>query len=289
MDIVDPDTANCPVFVLSEQYPAFDGPWHTHHRAQFIYATEGLLTITTTSGLWVVPPRRAVWIVPGELHKGSAPKPFGLRTLYLAPGFAPMPQRCCVVSVDPLLDALLMEASTFGMAYPAEGPEQRLMQVVLDRLNRLEVTPSYLPTPSDARLLRLVANLESNPADTRPLQALAAASGMTARTAARLFVKETGLTFAQWRQQLRLLKAMQALSLGESVTQVAADVGYQDVSAFISVFKDAFGETPARYFAQADKASLSSVASWRSACSNTSGGWPPEIKCRSLMTTAGTE
>ena len=46
---------------------------------------------------------------------------------------------------------------------------------------------------------------------------------------------------------MRLLKALQALSLGESVTQVALAVGYQDVSAFIQVFKDAFGDTPARY------------------------------------------
>lgn len=64
---------------------------------------------------------------------------------------------------------------------------------------------------------------------------------------ARLFSRDTGLTFTQWRQQLRLLKALQALSLGESVTQVALAVGYQDVSAFIQVFKDAFGDTPARY------------------------------------------
>lgn len=248
MDIIDPDTASCPVFVLTEQYPAFDGPWHAHQRGQFIYASEGLLTTRTALGLWVVPPGRAVWIVPGELHKGSAPKPFDLRTLYLQPGFATMPQRCCVVSVDRLLDALLVEASTFGMSYPCDGPEQRLMQVILDRLTTLEISPSYLPTPTDARLVRLVAILERDPADQRPLEALATASGMTARTAARLFVKETGLTFAQWRQQLRLLKAMQSLSLGDSVTRVAADVGYHDVSAFISVFKDAFGDTPARYF-----------------------------------------
>ena len=90
--------------------------------------------------------------------------------------------------------------------------------------------------------------LEHDPADASSLDALAIASGMTARTAARLFVKETGLTFAQWRQQLRLLKAMQALSLGKSVTSAAGEVGYSDVSAFILRFKAAFGKTPARHF-----------------------------------------
>lgn len=247
MELINPDAAERPVFVLSEQYAAFDGPWHTHRRAQFVHASEGVLTLRTAAGLWVVPPQRAVWILPGEAHKVSADKGFWLHTLYAEPGSAPVPPRCCVTFVDRLLDALLTEAATFGYAYPAQGPEQRLMQVILDRLATLEVMPSYLPSAVDSRLVRLTSILEHDPADARPLEALAAASGMTGRTASRLFVKDTGLSFAQWRQQLRLLRAMQSLSDGESVTRVAAEVGYSDVSAFITVFKNAFGETPARY------------------------------------------
>jgi AraC-like DNA-binding protein len=38
------------------------------------------------------------------------------------------------------------------------------------------------------------------------------------------------------------------LGAGESVSTVALDVGYEDVSSFIAVFKSALGETPARYF-----------------------------------------
>lgn len=248
MNLVDPDTAERTVFVLSERYAAFSGPWHAHRRAQFIYASQGLLTTRTTTGMWVVPPHRAVWILPGETHKGSAPKEFWLRTMYAEPGVAPVPSRSCVVEVDRLLDALLVEASTFGPDYPLYGPEQRLMQVILDRMSTLKFVPSFLPSPTDPRLLRLTSILEEDPADARALDALSAMCGMTARTAARLFVKETGLTFAQWRQQLRLLRAMQLLSLGENVTNVAGEVGYSDVSAFIVVFKEAFGETPARYF-----------------------------------------
>lgn len=248
MAYIDPDKAPSPAFVLTEQRAAFDGHWHKHRRAQFIYAHNGVLTTRTKSGLWVVPPGRALWILPGELHKGFAPKSFLLRTLYIEPDIAPSLKHCCVVSVDKLLDALIVEASTFGTDFPKSGPQWRLMEVIFDRLANLETTPSFLPTPEDARLKTLTAMLESDVADQRPLEDLASASGMTARTAARLFTKETGLTFAQWRQQLRLLKSMQALSLGESVTNVAGDVGYKDVSAFIKVFKSAFGQTPANYF-----------------------------------------
>lgn len=123
---------------------------------------------------------------------------------------------------------------------------QRLLRVLLDQLSTLQPVASYLPRPLDARLRRLTDALERNPADVSTLEQLAAPCGMTGRTAARLFMAETGLTFGQWRQQLRLLQAVVQLSQGSSVTQVAAQVGYQDVSAFIAVYKQAFGETPGR-------------------------------------------
>ncbi|MBE3659194.1 hypothetical protein BOO92_21310 [Vibrio navarrensis] len=248
MERIDPDKVKRPVFVLQEHYEATDGPWHSHKRAQFIHAGEGVLTVRTATGLWVVPPLRGVWIIPGEAHKIWASKKFLLRTLYVEPSIAPVPPSCCVMSVDHLLEALFVEASTFDFSTPLEVSEQRLVQVILDRLSRLEVINSYLPTPTDTRMLRLTAMLEQDLADSRSLEELAGACGMTSRTAARLFIKETGLTFGKWRQQLRLLRAMQSLSLGGSVTSVAAEVGYSDISAFINVFKHAFGKTPAKYF-----------------------------------------
>lgn len=246
--LVDPDQAARPVFVLSERYASLRSPWHRHRRAQFVYASEGVHTVRTAVGLWVVPPQRAVWILPGERHRGHAPRGCWLRTLYAEPGAVPMPPRCRVVNVDPLLRLLLVEASGFGPDHPAHGPEQRLMQVIVDRLSALQEVPAGLPLAVDPRLVRLTRRLETDPADPRPLAALAADCGMTERTAARLFLKDTGLSFGQWRQQLRLLKAMEPLSEGRSVTEAALAVGYADVSSFIAVFRQAFGETPARYF-----------------------------------------
>ena len=66
--------------------------------------------------------------------------------------------------------------------------------------------------------------------------------------AERTIEHETGMSVAAWRQQLRLLTALMRLGAGASVTQVALEVGYSDVSSFIAVFKDALGETPARFF-----------------------------------------
>jgi AraC-like DNA-binding protein len=64
----------------------------------------------------------------------------------------------------------------------------------------------------------------------------------------RIFRAETGVGFAEWRRQCRLHHALKRLGAGESVSTVSAEVGYQNVSSFIAVFKEAFGETPGRYF-----------------------------------------
>jgi len=65
---------------------------------------------------------------------------------------------------------------------------------------------------------------------------------------ARLFLTETGMTFRQWQQQARLLDGLMRLAQGESVTSVALEVGYENPSAFIAMFRRTLGVTPGRYF-----------------------------------------
>nr|WP_275945497.1 helix-turn-helix domain-containing protein [Bradyrhizobium sp. BRP22] len=68
------------------------------------------------------------------------------------------------------------------------------------------------------------------------------------RTLMRLVVAETGMTFSRWRQQLHIIIALQRLSAGDSVQSVSEVLGYDSVSAFITMFKKALGKSPARYF-----------------------------------------
>ncbi|HWK79300.1 MAG TPA: helix-turn-helix transcriptional regulator [Thermomicrobiales bacterium] len=223
--------------------------WHSHETSQLAYTSDGVMTVQTANGVWVVPPQRAVWIPGGERHAISARRPCRMQALYAHPGAVHISSDCCVVFIDPLTRELLVEAASFPDRYPADGPEARLMQVILDRLSRSEAEPLSIPRPRDERLRRLCDLLQANVADQRTLAELASEVGMTSRTAARLFRTETTLTFARWRQQIRLLSALELLGEGESVAQVANAVGYRDVSSFIAMFRQALGTSPARYFA----------------------------------------
>lgn len=248
---VDPDAAKCSAFVLDVEYAPTAGAWHAHRRAQLVHAAEGVITVTTAEGRWIAPPQRAIWVPGGMKHRVASGRPFRLLTLYVdARVGVPLPRACAVVSVDRLVAELLVAAAGFGDDYAPRGPEARLVRVILDRLPELTAAPIlHLPQPRSRELDRIARALTASPADERTLEEWAALVGLGAKTAARRFVAETGLTFGVWRQQCRLLAALDRLGAGESVTRVAFDVGYRDVSSFIATFKSAFGTTPARYFA----------------------------------------
>lgn len=53
-----------------------------------------------------------------------------------------------------------------------------------------------------------------------------------------------GMTFPQWRTQVRLFHALKMLAAGTSVTMTAHACGWSSTGAFIDVFRNAFGHTP---------------------------------------------
>ena len=102
---------------------------------------------------------------------------------------------------------------------------------------------------SSTHLKAIVSRLLSDPTDRRPLGAWAKSAGTSSRTLARAFRNETGLSFGAWRRQLTLMRALELLARGKSVTEVALALRYESTSAFIQTFRRHLGTTPARYFA----------------------------------------
>lgn len=55
--------------------------------------------------MWMVPPQYAVW-VPGQLsHSNRATPGAQVCFLFIEPGAAPMPDRCCTLKISPLVRA----------------------------------------------------------------------------------------------------------------------------------------------------------------------------------------
>ena len=230
-------------------------PFHSHRRAQLVYASNGVMAVTTRIASYVVPPQRAVWMPGGVEHQIDARSAVSMRTLYIAPpAAAGLPGEVCVLQVTPLLRELIVEAVTTGPGYKPDSPQSRIMAVILDQIRSQPVASLALPIPSDPRLGRLVQSLINNPADSRNLDEWANEVGASKRTLVRLFPAQTGMTFHGWRQQRRLLRALELLAMGETVTSIALEVGYDNTSAFIAMFRRCLGTTPMRYLNITDQA-----------------------------------
>jgi AraC-like DNA-binding protein len=250
IDPADFQTVPRPLAAMAKDYPdGWVNEWHRHRRAQLVYASSGVMTISTPHGIWVVPPNRALWIPAVTDHRIVMSGRVTMRTLYIEPKAATdFPATCGVVAVSDLLRELILRAVEMPLLYDQKGSDGRLAALILDELRLLPALPLHLPSPQDARLKRLCETVRENPADDRTLEQWGQSTGASARTLARLFRRETGMTFAGWRAQARLLAALSRLGGGQKVTSVALDLGYESPSAFISMFRRHLGVTPSRYF-----------------------------------------
>ncbi|MFJ1589091.1 AraC family transcriptional regulator [Kitasatospora albolonga] len=218
---------------------------HRHEDHQIVYAARGVLAVTTGAGTWIAPANRAIWIPAGTVHAHRAHGTLELRLLGLAPAENPLGLDApAVLTVNPLLRELIRACTDT----PDDGgPERRrLRAVLLDQLAASPQQPVQLPAPTDTRLARICDILRADPADRRTLDALSREAGASARTLSRLFASELGMTFPQWRTQLRLYEALVLLAEDTPVTAVAHRCGWASASAFIDVFRRAYGHTPGR-------------------------------------------
>jgi len=220
--------------------------WHDHDRHQLLYPSTGVISVTTRAGVWVVPPLRAIWLPAGHPHTHVAHGPARLCSVMLARDTEPVSTSGpALISVSALLREVLLALTAPG---PLAGDRRaRLEAVALDELEEVPGAACYLPDPADDRLRAIGAMLRRDPGDPRTLAELGQAVGASERTLSRLYRAGTGMSFPQWRAQLRLHAGLVALASGEPVAAVAHRCGYSTASSFIASFRQAFGVTPGHY------------------------------------------
>lgn len=224
---------------------------HKHRKDQLLYVIRGLITVQTEQGLWTVPPHCAIWIPGQVMHFARATSQASVANLYMEPqqhraGLA----QCGILFAQPLLRELILR-----LVHPAESSvesrirETRLVSVLMDELEAAPWEPLHLPIPTERRLRRLVDVLTEKPGLKLSMGQWGALIGVSNRTLSRLFLRETGMSFGRWLQQWDIRLALQKLASGESVTNIAIDLGYESLSAFITMFRRILGTTPTRYLA----------------------------------------
>jgi len=236
-----------PVYARAESLGA--GSWttrHSHDWVQFSYAISGVLGVYTDDGSYFAPPQWGVWIPAGAEHEVVTSGQAEMRSLYIRRDACLWaPPQCRVLEVTPLARELIKQFCLLPAEYKeGDSVEGRLVAVLLDQLRTLPEVGFSLPLPRHPGLLALCNGLIAEPDQVQTLQQWAVQLGCSEKTLMRLFQRETGLSFRNWRQRMRLLSSLTLLEAGDSVTDAALGCGYDSTSAYIAAFKQLFGATP---------------------------------------------
>lgn len=250
ISVHEADSASGPFLIAVERSGAETRitPTHQHARGQLLGALHGLLSVGIANQQWVVPAVHAVWIPPHRTHSLRSHGSYSGWSVYIdEAACAELPAEPCTIRMSALLREAVKRAASWRAAV-LDTAQLRVAGVIVDEIQSLPRERLGLPMPLDSRLQRVAHALTEDLADNRRLEQWAAWAAMSPRTLSRRFVDETGFSFAEWRQQARLLRALEMLATQTPVTSVALELGYDNVSAFIAMFKRAMGTTPSRYF-----------------------------------------
>ncbi|WP_396333565.1 AraC family transcriptional regulator [Burkholderia anthina] len=251
-------TPPAPLKVRAQAIPPRHGfPEHAHRWHQMVYAIAGALTVIVEGKSFVISPEQAVWLPSGLRHRVGSLLGAEFRSLWIAEaiGHALPTANPTVFAVSPLLKALVIEATAIDGQPDLDGYAGRITHLILDQLRRAPTLPAALPWPQGGALATLCEALYTDPADPRGPEEWGRMLGMSARTLARRFVAETGMSLRTWRRRMRLFRAIELLGGGLGVTRTAMELGYGSTSAFVYAFRLELGSSPQAYMrGRADEA-----------------------------------
>ncbi|MEV6350059.1 AraC family transcriptional regulator [Actinoplanes sp. NPDC051851] len=236
------DAAELTIFAESET-PGMATDWlpHSHPMHELVWVRGGTLTSRIGRRLITVPPGFGLWLPAGVVHGGRLTAGAELHDAFFAPERTPVAfAGAMLITMTPLLESLLFRLARRDLDAAARA---RAEAVVFDVLEPAERQFS-LELPGDPRIDPIAQALLGNPSDDRGLREWAAELALSDRTITRAFRASTGLSFAQWRQALRVHEALALLAEGTDVAAVSERLGYAQPSTFIAAFRRVMRVTP---------------------------------------------
>jgi AraC-like DNA-binding protein len=257
-------TVNEPYLMGTGVVTADDGtsrplsPPHTHPDAMLAWCYRGTVWVYLQDALWRLAPGQGVWIPAQTPHTSRHERDSTGCYTYL-------PDHALIAPVAEITRVLVPRAVQemllhLGINDMADGLRVRIQSVLIEMLQQptAEVAGGWgeVPLPADERVLALAQAVLSDPGDSRTARELFGAHGLHERTVLRVFSRDIGMSFGQWRTGVRMTLAARLIVDGTPIGVAAHRCGYTTPSAFSAAFKDRFGITPRQHIArvQADSA-----------------------------------
>lgn len=224
---------------------------HSHPFIQFHYAREGSLYVSVENNSYIIPACYGLWIPAFTPHLVHTASEVMLENLDIDPEY--YESKCGkselkLVTVSDFARSFIHHATqTIPEYYDADGKEGRLVSTLLDVLNDLPAAGFAITWPTAPALLEMCQQISESPDLPHLMEEWSERVGMSPRTFSRHFLKETGITFSNWKQRYRLLHSIILLRQSRSVTEIALMLGYGSTSAYTYAFRQLFGVSPSRY------------------------------------------
>ncbi|MCK1788849.1 AraC family transcriptional regulator [Pseudomonas violetae] len=221
---------------------------HQHTEGQLLFAPTGVLAVTTNAGCWVVPSGQGLWIPANEPHWTRTIGTSRISVVYLSDErSAGLPVACTLLGISTLLQALISAVLRVTMDGAQKSRDYHLMALLVEELEAAPTSSKLLPIPGSNRLKDLCRAISANATLDWGLAECAQFLGINMKTVQRWFQTDMGISFGEWRKQVRLFVALENLALGKSVLEVSLDAGYLSPSAFSAMFRREFGISPSAF------------------------------------------
>ncbi|MFT5806141.1 MAG: AraC-like DNA-binding protein [Moritella dasanensis] len=242
------DSLSNQVIGIATEVGQHDSGMHKHNKGQLLYAPAGCISITLDGMQSVLPPTRVAWIPAGMMHCARMRNVVSYRSfvIFQCRSGCVITTTMCIVEVNILLQALIERMAFWPWDKP-EREQANTLTLFCDELAVAPVQQLHLPLPKDLRLQTWLMALVVNDLPPQPLDQLQTEIGASGKTISRIFSRETGMPYQAWRQQWRLLNAIERLAEGLRISMVTFDLDFTSDSAFISFFRQHIGSTPAKY------------------------------------------
>ncbi|SHO56547.1 AraC family transcriptional regulator [Vibrio quintilis] len=227
---------------------------HAHPFGQLTHIRQGVLhVVTETTGTGMpstslvpqrslIPQSCFIWIPPDWPHHAFSHTEIMADVVQVpASPATTLPHQPAIFAITPFILALIQRLTHDNKT---QTIKQHLLAVLVDEILQQAPLSFSLPMPQSAGLQDMARQILQMPDDKIPLAERARQTGMSERTFSRKFSKETGMTWAHWRQVVRLFHAIEWLQQGKPVSWVALTCGYSHPSALVAVFRQHFGCSP---------------------------------------------
>lgn len=246
-DYFDPDKIDAAVIGIASELNAHDSGSHKHQKAQLLYAPSGCMSIRTDSTQSLLPPTMAAWIPPNVLHSVTIRNTVAYRSIYFDPSkFKNLPDELIIMNISPLLREVIERISywPWDMLW---NNQKNITAVFFEEFQNASRENLTLVEPSDPRFQPYIDQWNIGKSKPPLMKKFALEIGITEKTIGRIFMKETGMSYQNWRQQWRLHQSIELLTNGRNVNETAHELDFSSPSAFIEFFKKYLRKTPNQY------------------------------------------